>query len=408
MDILNIIYGKNADIPAKKLRINKLKQKFLKSFNIKNADIFSSSGRIEILGNHTDHNHGNVLVGAISQDIVAASAKREDGKIIIKSEGFEDIEFNASDTEKKESEKGKSISLLKGIIKALTDKGYKIGGISAMLTSNIFKGAGVSSSAAYEVLFCKILSCYYCNDSISPLDNAKISQFAESVYFGKPCGLLDQSGISFGGVNHIDFSDITSPKITTITPDFTGYSIVITNSGGDHSNLTPEYAAVKEDMHSISKFFGKEYLREVPYEKFCLAIPELKNELGGRAILRAFHFYHENLRVDSAAESLKNSDMQKFLLNVNLSGESSYKLLQNCYLGGDKYQGIPLALEISKQLLCGKGAVRVHGGGFAGTIIAFVPQDMTLNYIKNMQKIFGNENVIEVSLRNTGAALIKI
>lgn len=408
MSNLNTFYGVNADIKKCTDRIENIKNTFKNDFLVDCSDVFSSSGRIEILGNHTDHNKGNVLVGAIDQDIIAASLKRNDDLVVIKSQGFEDISINIHDTIKRENEKGKSISLVRGVLQGLLDGGYKIGGISAALKSNVFKGAGVSSSAAYEVLLCKIFSYYYCNDDLSPLILARISQFAESEYFGKPCGLLDQSGIAYGGVNHIDFTDTKNPIITTLKPDFKGYNIVITNCGGDHSNLTPEYSAIKNDMHAVSSFFGMQYLREVPSSLFYNSLPQLKEKLGGRAMIRAIHFYEENTRVDTAKTALLSGDMQTFLKMVNLSGESSYKLLQNCYAQGDSYQGIPLALELSKQFLKGEGAVRVHGGGFAGTIIAFVPDNITNSYIDFMQSVFNKENVLKLNLRNIGVAKLEI
>lgn len=408
MSNLNEIYGDNADFEKYKNRICNLKTDFLNYFKFQSADVFSSSGRIEILGNHTDHNKGKVLVGAIDQDIIAACSKRDDDLIIIKSKGFEEINFNVNDTEKKEEEKGKSISLIKGILKKLNEKGYKIKGINALTVSNVFKGAGVSSSAAFETLICKIFSYYYCNDEISPLENAKISQFAESKYFGKPCGLLDQSGIAFGGVNHIDFKDTINPIVTNINPKFSGFDIVITNCGGDHCNLTDEYAAITKEMKEVSNFFEKDFLREVPCKQFYDSIKDLKQKTSGRAILRAIHFYEENQRVDIAANALNSGDIKTFLDCVNSSGESSYKYLQNCYANTDTTQGIPLALKMSKIFLKDKGAVRVHGGGFAGTIIAFVPQEISNEYINFMQNIFGNENIIKVNLRPKGTAKIEL
>lgn len=398
MDLLSI-YGKsNPD------RIKKLGQKFGEEFG-KDFFLFSSSGRIEILGNHTDHNHGKVLVGAIDQDILAAAVKRDDGRVVIKSEGFPDIIIGADELDNR-GEWGKSVALVRGILYKLNGMGYKLGGISCVMTSNVFKGAGVSSSAAYEVLLTKIFSYFYCGDELSPLQLAKVSQLAEREYFGKPCGLLDQSGIAFGGVNYIDFCDIDDPEVETVDYAIEGYGIAIINTGGDHSDLTREYASIKDDMHEVARFFGKEYLREVEDGRFWEDIPKLRQALGGRALLRAIHFFEENDRVERAVRALKEKDAEKFLSCVNLSGESSYKLLQNCYPCGDRQQGIPLALELSRKILGGRGAVRVHGGGFAGTILAFVPGDMMDKYMGEMGRVFGPENAIKVSIRHFGAAML--
>jgi galactokinase len=395
----NELYGKNA--PENLKRIEKVKQAFKGSFGFNCSDIFSSSGRAEILGNHTDHNKGCVLVGAIDRDILAACSKMSGGKIVIKSEGFEDVVLQADDYQKKRDEKGKSAALVRGILKGFAGLGYTVGGFCAVTMSNIFKGAGVSSSAAFEILICTIINHYYCGGNVTPFECAKISQYAESEYFEKPCGLLDQSGIAFGGINYIDFFDTENPQIKNITPKLDGYDIVITNCGGDHSGLTSHYAAVKQEMQQICGYFGKKYLREVPYDNFLSELPMISKKFSGRAVLRAFHFYEENIRVKSAAEYI-TGDIKKFLNAVNMSGESSYKLLQNCYVPQDDIQRIPLALKLSENFLKGEGAVRVHGGGFEGTILAFVPCKISKKYSKYMESFFGSGNVIITSIRAAG------
>ncbi|MDD4003120.1 MAG: galactokinase family protein [Clostridia bacterium] len=394
----NKLYGKNFAENLK--RIEKVKQAFIDSFGFNCSDVFSSSGRAEILGNHTDHNKGCVLVGAIDRDILAACSKQS-GKIIIKSAGFEDVVLQAGDYQKKQGEKGNSVSLVRGILKGFADLGYTVGGFCAVTMSNIFKGAGVSSSAAFEILICTVINHYYCSGKVTPLECAKISQYAESMYFEKPCGLLDQSGIAFGGINYIDFKDTENPEIKSITPKLDGYDIVITNCGGDHSNLTAHYAAVKQEMQQICGFFGKNYLREVPFDRFLSELPSITKKFSGRAVLRAFHFYEENIRVKSAAKYI-TYDIKNFLNMVNLSGESSYKLLQNCYVPQDDIQRIPLAIKLSQSFLNGAGAVRVHGGGFEGTILAFVPCKISAEYSKFMESFFGGGNVIITAIRNAG------
>jgi galactokinase len=407
MDNLLDLYGNSADSVLLTKRILNIKAQYEKIFGGV-CRLYSSPGRIEILGNHTDHNKGMVLVGAINRDIIAAAGRRNDGRVIIISKGFDEINIDVNDLHSYENEKGKSVSLIRGVLKGLKDKGCKTGGISAVIESNIFKGAGVSSSAAYEVLLTKIFSDLY-DCGLSPLDAAKISQYAEKEYFGKPCGLLDQCGIAFGGVNRIDFRDTEKPLIKSVDFDLKEYGIVITNCGGDHISLTPQYAAVKDEMKAVAGYFGKEFLREVKPEVFYQSVAKIKNSgISGRAILRAVHFFNENERVDKAAKALEKGNVGAFLKCVNESGESSYKLLQNCYAEGDVSQGIPLALEMAKKFLKGKGAVRVHGGGFAGTTLAFVPQAVIGDFIEYMKNIFGVNNVINAEIRRAGTAEIKV
>lgn len=404
---LKDIYGENADTAAAEKRIQNIKQEYINTFKEGFCGVYSSPGRIEILGNHTDHNKGIVLVGAINQDIICACGKNDSNKVVIASRGFETISIDADDIALRDNEKGKSVSLVRGVIKGLKDKGYNVGGINAVMESNIFKGAGVSSSAAYEVLLCKIFSDLYLDGKVSPLEMAKISQFAESQYFGKPCGLLDQSGIAFGGVNKIDFADTENPFVQKTDFNIGGYGIVIVNCGGDHSGLTPLYAAVKDDMQTVSKFFGKNYLREVPCQSFYDSIAEmLKSGISGRAMLRAIHFFEENKRVELAAKSLETNDIDTFLSCIDSSGESSYKLLQNCYAEGDPSQGIPLALCLSKRFIKNKGAVRVHGGGFAGTILAFLPCGDIEEYARYMKGVFGENSVIIAQIRKAGGVKV--
>lgn len=362
----------------------------------------SSPGRIEICGNHTDHQHGRVLGAAIDLDTAGAVVKNPDGKVIVDSIGYSPVAFSIDDLSQKEEEKGTSIALTKGVLKYLSDKGYKVGGFTALTKSRVFKGAGVSSSASFEVLIGKIVSVLFNNDEITPLELVYAAHYAENVYFGKPCGLLDQSMIAMGGVNYIDFIDPSQPKIETIIPDLSDYGIVLVNTGGDHSDLTHCYADVKNEMKEVAQFFGKEVLRDVEYKEFVDKLPELSRAVNGRAILRGEHFFSENERVKRASEALKSDDKQTFFDMLNQSGDSSYKLLQNCYVPTDVGERIPLALLMASQLE-GVVAKRVHGGGFAGTVLIIATKAKLDILINKAIKVFGDENVYCLSIRNRGA-----
>jgi len=299
------------------------------------------------------------------------------------------------------NEKGKSSAIVKGVVQGFLNRGYKVGGFICYATSNIFKGAGISSSAAYELLIAGILNSYYNNDELDKVELAKIAQFSEVEFFGKPCGLLDQMGISLGGINMIDFESIVTPKIAHVELDLDDYDVILVNTGDDHTSLTQFYSEIKDEMASIAKHFGKTVLREVNVEEFYGSLKELKKKYGGRAVLRAIHYFDENERVNVAYNAIKNNDIKTFLKCVNESGESSYRLLQNCYYANDINQGITLGVVLSQRIIK-DGAVRVHGGGFAGTILAFVNKNESENYINKMSEVFGKENCNRVGLRKLG------
>ena len=394
-----ILFKDNQEYNERKQDVHDL---FIERFGIEPTDYFSSSGRIELLGNHTDHNHGRVLTSAVNLDMLAATTKRADNKVIAYSKGYEVMEVDIDDLSMHQEEVSKSIGMIRGCLKGMKDLGYNIGGFNLFMNSTVFGGAGVSSSAAFELLFCEVLNYYYNDDKASRVDMAKASQYSEVNYFGKPCGLLDQMAISLGGVNHIDFFDVENPVIEHVEPVLEGYDIVIVNTGGDHSNLTSHYADIKDDMKKVSNYFNKDYLSEIDEKEFYAELPGIRKFAKGRAILRAIHFFDENKRVDIAYKALQNNDIETFLKCINASGESSYKLLQNCYYGGDKEQGVTLGLTLSKKVLR-NGAVRVHGGGFAGTILAFVKKEQTSGYVTLMNKVFGDNNAVVVNLRPLGS-----
>ena len=394
-----ILYSNNEEYLLRKKEVHDL---FLEHFKSEPTDYFSSSGRIELLGNHTDHNHGKVLTSAVNLDMLAAVSKRDDNKVVAYSKGYDAMEIDVNDLSLHPAELSKSKGMIRGVLKGMKDLGYRIGGFNLFMNSTVFGGAGVSSSAAFELLFCEVINYYYNEDKANRVDMAKAAQYSEVNYFGKPCGLLDQMAISLGGVNHIDFNDVDNPVISHLEPVLKDFQIVITNTGGDHSNLTTHYADIKDEMRKVANYFGKDYLSEVNEVDFYQELARLNKFVKGRAILRAIHFFDENKRVDLAYEALKKNDVDTFLKCINASGESSYKLLQNCYYGGDKEQGVTLGLTLSKKILR-KGAVRVHGGGFAGTILAFVANDNLDRYCKMMRMVFGEKNCVVVNLRSLGA-----
>ena len=401
MDFTNY-YGEGYDLEVLKARLSKLLVAFEKNEGYPADYLFSSPGRAEILGNHTDHNNGKVLVAAISCDAIAA-VKKADGNIIkICSEGYAPIRVDLSDTAVKPNEKGTSTALVRGVADGIKKRGLEIGGFTAYLTSNIFKGAGVSSSAAFEVLIAEIFNDLYLDGKLSAVDKAVISQYSENAYFGKPCGLLDQSGIAIGSLCKLDFETPTSPTIEKFAMP-KGYSLVITNTGGDHATLTSHYAAIREEMNAVANAFGKKVLREVDYRTFFDNIASLKNTVSDRAILRAMHYYQENERVETACAALKNGDTQGFLNAVNESGLSSLIRLQNCAVPGAVSQPVITGIEVSRSIIR-DGAVRVHGGGFAGSILAIVSDGEKQNYIETMAKIFGKESVFTAQVRPLGTA----
>lgn len=365
---------------------------------------YSSPGRIEVCGNHTDHNNGKVLCASITVDTVACVTPCE-GKIIVESVGFSPVEVSLDDLEARKEEYGNAVALVRGVCSYFKQNGLALGGFCATTTSDVFRGAGVSSSACFEVLICEILNDMYNGGKIDKVTKAKASQYAENVYFGKPCGLLDQSAIALGGVSYIDFKSIKNLKIQTIDWNFDGLRIVLTNTGGDHSDLTDQYAAIREEMEGVASLFGAKKLRRVKEEDFYTQIPELQKKTSGRAIMRAMHYFDENKRVDACAKAVKNVNEKKFCALINESGMSSYLMLQNCYPIGDLEQRIPLGINLSKRS-DGVKAVRVHGGGFAGTIIAYVGKDKCEDYVRNMSAVFGGENVFVIGVRNEGTCKV--
>lgn len=375
----------------------------------RDVSLFSAPGRTEIGGNHTDHNHGLVLAGGISLDAIAVASKNDEGIIRIKSAGYPMDEVDCSDLEVKAEEEGRSKAIVRGIAARFKELGYNIGGFDATTASQVLSGSGLSSSAAFEVLVCTMLNYLYNDGKIDPVEIAKISQYSENVYFGKPCGLLDQMACSVGGFVRIDFEDTSKPIIEKIDFDFGkfGHSLCIVDTKGSHSDLTDEYAAVRCEMEAVAGYFGKSVLREVDKADVVKNAGDIAKKLGERAVLRALHFYGENEKVTAQAKALADGDFETFKDLIIASGRSSYMYNQNVYTcKAPKNQPLSLALQISELILSGKGAWRVHGGGFAGTIQAFVPNDLIKEYTDAMKAIFGDDACYVLSIRPFGGVEI--
>ena len=370
-----------------------------------NIRIFSAPGRTEVGGNHTDHNRGCVMAAAVGLDVIAVVSMNEGSVVSVKSEGFPEDVVDISDTEVKDSEKNSSASLIRGVAAGFKNAGFKVGGFKAYTTSNVLKGSGLSSSAAFEVLIGTIFSYLYNDGKVSAVKIAQIAQYAENVYFGKPSGLMDQMASSVGGFITIDFKDTENPVIDAISYDFaaSGYNLCIVDTKGNHADLTPEYAAIPVEMKSVAKFFGKSELRDITKEQIIENIAEVRKVCGDRAVARAFHFFDDNERVGKEAAALRGGDINGFLKFVTESGNSSFKYLQNIFATkAPAEQGLVIGLYMSENILAGRGAVRVHGGGFAGTIQAFVPSDMTEEYAEKMEKVFGKGSCYKLYIRPVG------
>ncbi|MBQ1549388.1 MAG: galactokinase, partial [Clostridia bacterium] len=370
----------------------------------------SAPGRSEVGGNHTDHQNGKVLACSLNLDVIAVVRKRDDGVITVQSEGYPLDRVDLKELDPVAGEEGTSKALIRGVAGALADAGYQVGGFDAYSTSEVLQGSGMSSSAAYEVLLGTILSGLYNNDEISPVEVAKASQVAENKYFGKPSGLLDQMACSVGNLVTIDFADAKDPKVRRVDADFGqfGHSLCITDTKGSHADLTPDYAAVPAEMKQIAAHFGKTVLQEVSETEFLSKLPELRELYGDRPVLRAIHWYEENKRVETEVAALETKDFETFLNAIKASGDSSYKYLQNVYSPRHlEAQAIPVALAVSDLVLKGRGASRVHGGGFAGTIQAFVPDDLVDDYRKAMDGLFGEGSCHILFVRPVGGYHIR-
>lgn len=404
-DRFSALYGSQDAAEKEKERYLSLLENFKNKFGDLEVEVYSAPGRSEIGGNHTDHQHGKVLACSVNLDAVAVVSKREDNIIEIISEGFNIKPVKIDNLEPEKNQEGTTEALIKGVCSGFAQRGYKVGGFSAYMNSTVLGGSGLSSSAAFEVLMGTILSGIYNECEVGSIEIAQIGQYAENVYFGKPCGLLDQMTSSVGGFVYMDFENPKRPIVKKLDYNFenSGHSLCIIDTGGSHADLTDEYASIPLEMKVVSSFFGKKVLRECDENEFYKNIKEIRKLSGDRAILRACHIFEENKRVDKQSEALLNNDFDEFKKLIIESGNSSYMMLQNVFAANDaREQGLSLALSISKLLLDGKGAWRVHGGGFAGTIQSFVPNDYVADYRKNMEEIFGENCFYSLKVRPFG------
>ena len=366
---------------------------------------FSAPGRTEISGNHTDHQHGCVLAAAVNLETVAEVEMNGADLIRVQSEGYPLVEVDLNDFTVHEEDKNTTAALIRGVAAAFAQRGAKLKGFDAQVRSTVLPGSGLSSSAAFEVLIGTICNELFFDRKLSPVEIAQVGQYAENVYFGKPCGLMDQTASSVGGMVFIDFADPAVPVVEKIDFDFekAGHALCIIDSGADHADLTEEYAAIPGELKQVSAFFGKEVLRNIPEADFFAALPELRHRVPDRAILRAIHFYQENKRVQRQAQALREGNIETFLRLVTESGRSSWMYLQNITpAGAIEHQDVAVALALCDTLLQGKGAFRVHGGGFAGTVQAFVPLEMLDSFKEGMERVLGEGKCHVLSIRSEG------
>ena len=404
------IYADSDLIEFQKKRYLSAIDRFYELYKEEEIEIFSAPGRSEIMGNHTDHQHGEVLCCSINLDAIAIVHKENNGIIRVVSGDYPEMTVDINDIELKGDERPNSSSLIKGICAGLKTRGYAIGGFKAYVTSEVIVGAGLSSSAAFETLIGTILSHLYNDGKVNDTEIAMIGQYAENVYFKKPCGLMDQMACSVGNLVHIDFRDDKNPPVEKIDFDLSnaGYSLCITDTKGSHADLTDEYAAVPKEMKEVAKFFGKEYLIGLTENDILNNIKELREKVSDRAILRAIHFIRENERVKEGTDALKKSDVEHFLYLISKSGQSSFEYLQNVYTCKDNaHQNVSLALAVSDGVLDKNSeAFRVHGGGFAGTIQAFVRNENVANYKRTMEKVFGDNSCHVLKVRKYGGVVV--
>ncbi len=411
--ILQHLYNEknNVVFETHKKRYIKAVDKFVSMFGYQPMSLFSAPGRVELSGNHTDHQNGCVLAAAITRDIIAAVAPNNKEVINVFSEGHEKESVNLNNLEPQKDEINSATALIKGITAGFKKYGYLVGGFEAYTCSNVPVGSGLSSSAAFEVLTATILNNTYNSGKIDNVRIAQIGQFAENNYFNKPCGLMDQLASSTGGITAIDFEDNHTPKIDIIDKDFeeVGCALYITQTGGSHADMTNEYEAITKEMKSVANIFGKNTLRQVNPDVFFSRIGELRGRVSDRALLRAMHFFGENERVGEQVKALKSGNIERYKALMLDSGFSSAMKLENIYpLSSKEERSAALALAISQKVLEGKGAWRIHGGGFTGTILALVPKDLKDCYQNNMKKVFGAGNCYPISVRPVGGYEIPI
>ena len=403
-DLLNDIYIDESLLEYHQMRYIKAIEKYIDLYGDNEIEIYSAPGRSEVGGNHTDHQHGCVLAAAVNLDAIAVVGKVEN-TIKVLSDDFDIAPIDLNDLKKKDDEIGTSEGLIRGVCARLKELGYKIGGFNAFITSDVLMGAGLSSSAAFETIIGTIISGLYNDMKIDPVLIAQVGQYAENIYFGKPCGLMDQCASSVGSLINIDFKDVEKPVVVKVDVDFAkfGHSLCIVDTKGSHADLTDEYAAIPSEMKKVANYFGKEFLREVDEGAFFNDIAGARAACQDRAILRAVHLFAENKRVEAQVNALNTGDFDEFKKLVKASGDSSYKFLQNVYANCDvQNQSVSIGLALSEKIIGENGVCRVHGGGFAGTIQAFVKDEFVPVYKEEIEKVFGKDSCHVLKVRKYG------
>ena len=409
-EMLDRLYGKTRREEARD-RCEAVIAGFTKTFESQPEALFSAPGRTELGGNHTDHQHGRVLAAGVDLDILAAAAPNQSGMIRVQSQGYPLIVVDLHELSPKAGEENTSAALIRGVAARMAALGCPLqnAGLDAYMVSSVPGGSGLSSSAAFEVLIGTMLNDLFWDGRCTPVEIAQIGQYAENVFFGKPCGLMDQTASSVGGVVAIDFADTAHPAVEQIGLDLTaqGYALCILDSGAGHADLTSEYAAITDELKAVCRCFGKEVLREVPEEEFLAALPEVRKAAGDRAVNRAFHIYAENRRAEAEAQALRDGDFDRFLAMVRDSGRSSAMYLQNVIpTGQTTAQELMVTIALCESILAGRGAVRVHGGGFGGTAQAFVPLDMLETFKEKTEAALGAGSCHVVTIRPVGGARV--
>lgn len=404
------MYG-NAFVEENILRYRDLVEKFKNEFGDKDILLFSSPGRTEISGNHTDHNQGKVLAGSINLDCVGVAAKNKSGSINIVSETFhQSFTIDLNRLEPSERMAG-TVDLVKGLLKGFQESGFKIGGFDAYITSNVISAAGVSSSASFEMLLCSILNTFFNDGRMNTVAYAHIGKYSENHYWNKASGLLDQMACAVGGLITIDFAEPQSPVVEKIEFDFgsQNHSLIIVNTGKGHADLSADYSSVPMEMKKVAECFGKEVCAQITEEQVIENLAHVREYAGDRSVMRALHFFEENKRVDAEVAALKENRFEDFLTQITASGNSSWKWLQNCYTNSNvQEQGISIALALTELFIEKKkrGACRIHGGGFAGVIMAMLPNDLVDEYVEYIEKALGEGNAYRMSIRPYGAICV--
>ncbi|MBQ9685311.1 MAG: galactokinase [Oscillospiraceae bacterium] len=387
-------------------RTEALVSQFHTLFGDAEPGIWSAPGRTEISGNHTDHQHGKVLAASVNMDMLAAAAANGTDTVRVKSEGYELFTVKLDRLVPVEQEKGRTAALVRGICAGAVERGYTVGGFDACVTSHVLQGSGLSSSAAFEVLMAAVVNGLFCGGALTAADLAIMGQYAENRFFGKPCGLMDQMASAWGGIISIDFKDPAAPVVKPVPFDFAAvdHSLCMIDLKSDHANLTHEYAAIPGELGAVARMFGEDALRDVDEQAFYARLDEIRAEVGDRAVLRAIHIFNENRRVDASVEALEAGDFDRFLRLERESGLSSWLYLQNVIVTGSTgEQAAAVALALCEHVLGGRGAFRIHGGGFGGTVQAFVPNDLLDQFRRSVEAVFGTGSCHVMQIRPYGA-----